>query len=190
MKPSRPDRSSIPYGYCECGCGKKTNLVRRNDTAKRLRRGEPRRFIVGHTYAKRAGRYRTENRGYKTPCWIWTALLSRDGYGLAKRGGHRIVAHRLIWEESGREIPGDGYELDHLCKQRSCVNPDHLEVVTILVNRRRASYCRMDENMVREMRRLRIGDDLTYAELAKRFHLSVAGVASIIQGRVWREVCP
>lgn len=65
-------------------------------------------------------------------CWIWTGHIDRDGYGR----GPRSLAHRLVYEASGHSIPA-GLELDHLCRVRACVNPDHLEPVTRVENNRR-----------------------------------------------------
>lgn len=60
-----------------------------------------------------------------TLCWEWTGTLDKDGYGMHSRG----LAHRVAWMLLRGEIP-EGLELDHLCRNRSCVNPDHLEPVT------------------------------------------------------------
>ena len=62
-------------------------------------------------------------------CWLWTGALNPDGYGKFKVRGKRIGAHRWAHERFRWPIP-PGLEIDHLCRQRSCVNPDHLEVVT------------------------------------------------------------
>lgn len=67
-----------------------------------------------------------------TPCWIWEAALS-NGYGVfhppAPRRGKTGYAHRISYLESGRGIP-ERWHLDHLCRRRECVNPEHLEPVT------------------------------------------------------------
>lgn len=65
----------------------------------------------------------------KTGCWIWSGSISDRGYGTAKRKGKFFRAHRLIYEEKKGVIP-KGMTLDHLCRNRICVNPDHLEPVT------------------------------------------------------------
>lgn len=66
-------------------------------------------------------------------CWVWTASLSADGYGqfIVMRGtrGFPVRAHRVAWELLRGPIP-DGLVLDHRCRNRACVNPDHLEPVT------------------------------------------------------------
>lgn len=66
-------------------------------------------------------------------CWLWTAGLNRHGYGQFKLNGRTRTAHRLAYEWLVGEIP-EGLHLDHLCRVRHCVNPDHLEPVTCRVN--------------------------------------------------------
>ena len=62
-------------------------------------------------------------------CWLWTSTLNWDGYGQIRMQGKMRIAHRLSYETLVGPIPG-GLELDHLCKVRNCVRPDHLEPVT------------------------------------------------------------
>lgn len=66
-------------------------------------------------------------------CWVWTASTRNGGYGQFRIDGRVKVAHRLAFEELRDEIPG-GLVLDHLCRNRKCVNPDHLDPVTDQVN--------------------------------------------------------
>jgi len=76
-------------------------------------------------------------------CWLWTGTLNHGGYGVFSHGErHRTrLAHRLIYEEVIDDIP-PGYEMDHLCFNPACVNPDHLEVVTRSTNQQRRRYSR------------------------------------------------
>jgi hypothetical protein len=72
-------------------------------------------------------------------CWEWTGTLDPKGYGVIGRGGRgagNIGAHRAVWELLVGPIP-DGLQLDHLCRNHACVNPDHLEPVTAEENKRR-----------------------------------------------------
>lgn len=62
-------------------------------------------------------------------CWIWIGEVAAHGYGLLGFDGHREYAHRVSHRLFKGEIP-DGLTIDHLCRVRCCVNPDHLEAVT------------------------------------------------------------
>ena len=71
------------------------------------------------------------------PCWIWTAGRDHTGYGDFRFQGRKRVAHRVAWILTFGSEPADGLELDHLCRVRWCVRPDHLEPVTHAENTRR-----------------------------------------------------
>lgn len=74
-----------------------------------------------------------EDRGHDTPCWISDRAAQRNGYTKIGLGGKTYLTHRVSYEAHIGPIP-DGMQLDHLCRQRACCNPDHLEPVTCREN--------------------------------------------------------
>lgn len=80
-----------------------------------------------------AGRSETRMKG----CWEWTGKIDKDGYGRHRFMGRSFMAHRWVWEcVNGWLSPST--QLDHLCKNRRCVNPAHLEPVSQKENISRA----------------------------------------------------
>jgi len=71
-------------------------------------------------------------------CWEWTAYLSQVGYGQFRIDGKTKYAHRLSYESIHGTIPNK-LEIDHLCRNHKCVNPNHLELVTTQENTRRGN---------------------------------------------------
>lgn len=69
-------------------------------------------------------------------CWWWNGSIESNGYGRFKAGGRKWSPHRLAYEHWNGQLK-DGLEIDHLCRNRSCVNPAHLEQVTHRENSRR-----------------------------------------------------
>lgn len=62
-------------------------------------------------------------------CLLWPAHKNRKGYGTFQLGNRNLSAHRVSYEIANGPIP-DGLMVDHICRQRSCVNPEHLRLVT------------------------------------------------------------
>ena len=65
-----------------------------------------------------------------TDCWPWRRPLSKAGYGVLSVRGARVYSHRLSWRIAHGAWPAQGLVIDHLCRNRACQNPAHMEVVT------------------------------------------------------------
>ena len=71
-------------------------------------------------------------------CWEWTASCNSHGYGQIMIAKTSMGAHRASYTVAKGPIP-EGMQIDHLCRNRKCINPEHLEAVTQQENMRRAS---------------------------------------------------
>jgi hypothetical protein len=101
---------------------------------KRLRRhGNPSTVLGANQHSDRLW----DHVQITDTCWLWTGPLNHSGYGAnGGKAAHRVVYLRLVGPIAA------GMELDHLCRVRHCVRPDHLEPVTHSENVRRAHAAR------------------------------------------------
>lgn len=109
---------------------------------------------------------------------------TRLGYVRVWREGRRHLAHRLAYEAAKGPIP-DGMELDHLCRNRWCRNPDHLQPVTHAENSRRSSKCKLDFNQADRIRELFATGRYSLAELGQMFGVTKQSIALITKGKQW-----
>lgn len=109
-------------------------MASQTDTKRGDVRGEPVRYVKGHAN-KRAYKpdYEVRDEGHDTPCWVWLKTRHGDGYGALYDGNRQHRAHRWYYEKYVGSIPR-GLTIDHLCGNRLCVNPEHLEAVTRSLN--------------------------------------------------------
>ena len=118
----------------------------------------------------------------KTDCWIWPYSINSNGYGNMGRNKKVIEAYKFFYQEVVGPIPAN-CELDHLCKNKLCVNPSHLEPVSHAENCRRGKQTKLTKNNVKEIRRL--SSTLSHRLIADKFGVSRQSISYILQGKRW-----
>lgn len=183
-----PARSDIRRGECYCGCKGRTEIATKNDPQRGILRGEPLYFIRFHHRRSSALEYIEKDNGYKTPCWEWQrAIDKKTGYGCATDDDAKArSAHAVYYERESGPVP-DGMHLDHLCRTRRCVRPDHLEPVSQQINVQRGSRSKLSQDSVRKIRELRNGGML-YREIAERLGVGISTVQNAAKGDSWGNV--
>lgn len=156
---------------CECGCG--------GD----LKSGQ--RFVQGHNMRliRKPQRYSVNPQ---TGCWDWLLYKGSLGYGQVgvKGTGKVVPAHRFIYEQHKGPIP-DGLELDHLCRNPSCVNPEHLEPIQHNENVRRGATTKLTLSKVQRMRQLK-ASGMTARKISALFAINEGHVSRILRHKYWK----
>jgi hypothetical protein len=133
------------------------------------------RRCASDEFCKKRPDYEINNRG----CWIWKKSIMWNGYGL-KTGK---LAHRVYYEKHKGKIP-NGLEIDHLCRNRACVNPYHLEAVTKAINQHRGAKAKINENIAKEIRI--IGCNMKQRDIAKKYNISQRLVWNVLHDLTWK----
>lgn len=176
---------NIPFGFCHCGCGEQTNIATHNNAKYKAIKGQPNRFKNRHASRKSPIEWMEEDRGYSTPCHIWQRGKTDAGYGKRKISGKTYLVHRLRYIERFGE-PDEGMHLDHLCRQKDCTNPEHLEPVSPAVNKQRGEGVKITMEDARTIRWLS-AEGLRNKYIAAIYGLHPRYVSLVVSGRRWKE---
>ena len=76
-------------------------------------------------------------------CWLWISTKDADGYGQFWHESKLVKAHRISYEHWNDKIP-KGLVIEHLCRTKNCVNPQHLEAITVRQNIERGMSSKHD----------------------------------------------
>ena len=195
----------IPYGYCKCGCGRKTTISSHDVPAQGYIKGTPRDYISGHHLQRSAASlseafWQYCPGGDDEQCWEWQGTLKSSGYGTFRYKYKQYAAHRVSYELHKGEIV-DGLCVCHTCDNRRCVNPAHLwlgthaDNVRDMVQKGRTRQTRGQDN---HLAKLTEADVISIRELAKQgivrrviakqFGVSTAHIHRIVWRRMWAHV--
>ena len=156
---------------CACNCG---------SPLRPDKRGRYSRYLKNHDKRFKGIEHVEEDRGYVTPCWIWQRHVNpRTGYGQTPTS----TAHRYVYEREVGAIP-EGLEPDHLCRVRSCVNPEHLELVSRAENARRGRKGKLTAKVVKM---IRASEDPAVV-LAQRYRVHHTTICDIRLHKTWKGV--
>ena len=112
-------------------------------------------------------------------CWNYNGHIDKDGYaGLVKFGNRLTRAPRRYYIEAKGPIP-DGLEIDHLCRNRRCVNPAHLEAVTRAETVHRSLVTKAKPQIAESIRRLK-AMGLSHRDIGFLFQLSSSTIHYIV----------
>lgn len=112
-------------------------------------------------------------------CWLWKGYIESNGYGSR-------LAHKRVYQALREKVP-KGMQLDHLCRNLKCVNPDHLEIVTPAENTRRSNVAKLNMGKVEEIREL--AKTMKQVEIARMFGVYPSTISRIVNYKRW-EVAP
>lgn len=192
--------------YCECGCGEVTSIATRTIPSRGWTRGKHVRFRNGHAFRVLArGRSDARARFWEkvtiadNGCWEWTSTLHR-GYGIFREEPNVSMkrAHRLSYEWENGPIP-NGFVVMHLCDNKKCVNPAHLEAGPQAENVRQAAdrnllprgedkpQRKLNAEDVKQIRAL-ASQGTSMASLAIKYGVCSPTIQAIVHRRKWRHV--
>ncbi len=192
-------QKEIPYGYCHCGCGKKTKIAPYTSKRYNYIKGEPKHFVNGH-----GAHGNIQDRilkhliiGIPSKCWIWMGEKER-GYGMVY-WNHERLAHRIIYILCFGKIP-DGICVCHTCDTRACCNPNHLFLGTRADNNRdrnkkarqakgsNIGCSKLFTDDIREIRKRFMFRKVTQKSLAKEYNVTERTIWSIINRETWQHI--
>jgi len=119
-------------------------------------------------------------------CWNFVGALTHNGYGRIVASSKRYQIHRYFYEKYRGFIP-DNHQIDHLCQNRKCFNPTHLEAVTAATNVQRGARARLTPAIIGQIRqRAALGERQT--RIAHDVGVGQDEISRIIHFKRWATV--
>lgn len=171
---------------CQCGCGQTTPIASRDRLDKGYAKGQHVRYVRGHSRKKSEQDFWDLMKFWPCDsmpsfCWLWQGSMNKTtGYGNGFKIADEHLAHRVSYALVKGPIP-TGLQLDHLCRNRRCINPNHLEPVTRRTNIRRGNGTKLTLEIAQE---IRLEQGLR-REIAAKYRISQSIVTYIKNGKLW-----
>lgn len=196
--------SSNPlYGFCKCGCGQRTSIIKETRRSAGYVKGEPYPFVRGHKGRSLSDRFWSKVRiADNNACWIWQGTISTTGYGAIGVKGKTLIASRVAWELTYGTIPV-GSHVCHQCDNPKCVNPSHLFLGSPKTNsddkiakgrwkgnkkvgndRPQAKLTPADVLRIREL----AASGVSHRKIAKMYPVEHTAIDAIILRKTWKHV--
>lgn len=130
---------------------------------------------------------------FSDQCWKWLGKQDRKGYGTIRETiqphiAKDRLAHRLIYRFV-KGVLADHLQLDHLCRNRLCVNPSHLEEVTNQVNAQRGATSKLSPTDVEDIRSL-ASRGQSKSALARKHGVHRKAIQKVLNGESWTNIPP
>lgn len=206
----------IPYGYCHCGCGQKTNLAKQTIKARGHIKGQPLKFIKNHVAKNTSADFWPKvNKDGSIPvhcpelgnCWEWTSATYKNDYGAFRFRNRQMMAHRASWIINCGEIEPNSLQVLHKCDNHKCVRPDHLFLGTqqenvddMIAKGRQATgdkvaskgevnpFHKLTEEQVKYIRERYSQGNTSYRLLSIEMGVEKSSIAGIVKRKSWKHI--
>lgn len=178
------------YWLCVCDCGNQATVRQGGLSAGKTK-------SCGHLVDAKERFFSKVNK--TDYCWLWTAGINEDGYGLFKYLGKTVGAHRLSWQLHNGEIP-KGKHVLHICDTPACTKPSHLflddhagnmkdrDVKGRQAKGEEIGLAKLTEKQVIEIRSLYAAGSIYQYELAALFKVTTPTIWHLLNGKTWKHI--
>ena len=139
-------------------------------------------IIPNLTFSELVIKYRSKFVIEENDCWVWYGARGERGYGSITIDNRTIPAHRVFYERKYNTKLSAKQEAHHKCGTRSCINPDHIEIVDNKIEHKR-KHLVLSEEQINEVIRLHEVNKLPCTLIARRYNVSDVTILTALKSR-------